>query len=291
MKKNIIYRKKQNFCKNCNKSGHIYKNCNEPIISCGLISFCIFSKKNNEIIKYSNLNKYLLSIDDIEIKYLMVQRKHTLGYIEFIRGNYYISDYYSIIILFKQMVKEEIDFIYKNSFDTIWNTIWSYPNDLKSNIYYLSKNKFNYLKKNTTYINLNEIVKTKPLWENKEWGFPKGRPNSYESNLDCGIREYEEETFQNKKNYEILYKFEPYEEILNGTNGFKYKHIYYISNICSKINETIKFSNEIDCIKLISFDKISSYIRPYHNVKLKIINNLHEKLLFNIKLKLNKNIK
>lgn len=294
MKKNksIFFSKKKGvYCKNCSKFGHIYKSCNEPIISCGLISFCLFNKKNNEILNYSKLNKYNINFDNIEIKYLIVQRKHTLGYIEFARGNYYISDYYSIIILFKQMIQSEIDFICNNNFDSIWNSIWNNSYESKSNIYFLSKNKFNYLKKNTTYINLEQISKTNPLWRNKEWGFPKGRPNNYESNLECSIREYEEETFHTSEIYNILLKYEPYEEILNGTNGYKYKHIYYIANLVKPISEKIQFSNEIECLKLISFSEIYKYIRPYHKDKLDIINKLHNKLCIDINFKLNKNIK
>lgn len=292
MKNNFFVKKKREiFCKNCNKYGHMLKTCNEPIVSCGLISFCLFNKKNNKILNYSNLNKNNINFDNIEIKYLIAQRKHTLGFIEFARGNYYISDYYSIIILFKQMIQEEIDLICNNNFDTIWNSIWNNAYESKSNIYFLSKNKFNYLKKNNTYINLVDISKTKPLWKDKEWGFPKGRPNNYESNLECSIREYEEETYHTSKIYNILLNYEPYEEILNGTNGYKYKHIYYVSNIINTINEKIKYSNEIECLKLIKYSEISKYIRPYHKDKLNIIENLNAKLLNNIKFKLNKNIK
>ena len=32
------------------------------------------------------------------------------------------------------------------------------------------------------------------VYESPEWGFPKGRRNMHESDLDCAKREFEEET-------------------------------------------------------------------------------------------------
>ena len=42
------------------------------------------------------------------IKFLMIRRKNTLGYIEFIRGRYNIDNIDGIIFLFRQMTPLEI---------------------------------------------------------------------------------------------------------------------------------------------------------------------------------------
>ncbi len=54
-------------CNNCGKTGHIYRNCPYPKLSCGVI---LFKKINNET------------------KVLMVQKKDTFCYIDFLRGKY-----------------------------------------------------------------------------------------------------------------------------------------------------------------------------------------------------------
>ena len=45
----IIISNKNFYCSNCNKRGHIYKKCYEPIISNGIISFYIENFDNSFI--------------------------------------------------------------------------------------------------------------------------------------------------------------------------------------------------------------------------------------------------
>ena len=95
----------KNVCLNCNKSGHHIKYCDEPIISYGIICFTIaslFTITNKHIENYF-YNKYLdigeynyANINNInmipnfydKIKILLVRRRHSLNYIEFIRGKW-----------------------------------------------------------------------------------------------------------------------------------------------------------------------------------------------------------
>ena len=58
------------------------------------------------------------------IKFLMIRRKHSLSYIEFIRGKYDVNNMDSIISLFKKMSPEEIDTISKNDFEYLWFDLW-----------------------------------------------------------------------------------------------------------------------------------------------------------------------
>ena len=61
-----------NYCNNCNNLGHSFNNCDFPILSIGIIAFIKNSKQ--------------------EIKYLMICRKDSLGFIEFVRGKYTLYD-------------------------------------------------------------------------------------------------------------------------------------------------------------------------------------------------------
>ena len=44
----------------------------------------------------------------------------------------------------------------------------------------------------------------KPIFNEPEWGIPKGRRKNKESNFDCANREFCEETGLSRLNYEIL---------------------------------------------------------------------------------------
>jgi hypothetical protein len=127
------------YCNNCGKRGHIYKNCKEPVISIGIIMLDLGK------IKYSNFsNKSITDItqeytkgihcthEDInyysyikdELNFLMIRRKHTLGYIEFIRGRYKLENDDGIAYLFKQMTSDEINKISILDFDKLWLDFW-----------------------------------------------------------------------------------------------------------------------------------------------------------------------
>ena len=48
-----------------------------------------------------------------------------------------------------------------------------------------------------------------------------------EKNIDCGIREFKEETGLTNDMFHILQNINPLIEVFKGTNGILYKHIYY----------------------------------------------------------------
>ena len=68
------------FCNNCAKQGHLFNQCKMPITSIGIVAFR----------KMLNGTR----------KYLMICRKDSLGYIEFLRGKYplYNKEYIQALI-------------------------------------------------------------------------------------------------------------------------------------------------------------------------------------------------
>ena len=126
------------YCINCGKHGHCNKKCNEPTISCGIICFKInnfkikkikdfFSNKFIDIEEYNykNLN-YIHKIDLFknDIKFLLIQRKHSISFIEFIRGKYNENDTNKIQQMFELMSVIEINLIKNNDFDFLWTKLW-----------------------------------------------------------------------------------------------------------------------------------------------------------------------
>ena len=183
-----------NYCNNCGKHGHNYNQCKLPITSLGAIAF-----------RYHNNN----------IEYLMIRRKDTLGFIDFIRGKYSTTNKDYLMNMIKQMTIDEKHQLLNNSFDQIWSNIWGNANI--SNQYKTEENsskiKFNQLRNGIHYKNqvftLNDIVTESfkyTHWDEPEWGFPKGRRNFNEADLNCALREFTEETGFNMNSLKLITK-------------------------------------------------------------------------------------
>ena len=256
------------YCGNCGKYGHAYKRCLQPITSLGIIIY----KKHQDTIKY-----------------LMIQRKDTLGFVEFMRGKYNLENIEYIYKIFKIMTKEERLSILNNDFDTLWNNLWMNKNiNQYRNEYDTSKKKFNKLKLGKTIdeevITLESINEKVPyVYFEPEWGFPKGRRNLKESDLDCAIREFEEETGIIKDDYDLI-DISPINETFLGTNNIRYKHIYYIAKAKNDILPIIDIDNyeqicEISSINWFDYNEAYNKIREYNKEKKEVINKVNEKII------------
>jgi 8-oxo-dGTP pyrophosphatase MutT (NUDIX family) len=266
--------KKQVFCNNCGKLGHLFHNCRVPITSIGIIPIRIVKKFNNDLQHLENV-----------IELLIIKRKDSLAFIDFMRGKYIMEDKNYILNLLNNMSINERSYLLANDFDTIWSYLWNYnTNNLYRNEEKLSKIKFNKLKFGFTNIlesyNLKDLVDLcDKKYSEPEWGFPKGRRNYHEKDIVCGLREFEEETGYNKSDIEIFNNIVPFEEIFTGSNYKSYKHKYFIGIIS---NNTIPLANfqiyEISEIKWVPIDEVHSYIRDYNYEKTNIINDLNKLL-------------
>jgi 8-oxo-dGTP pyrophosphatase MutT (NUDIX family) len=291
MKSSKPVSKKTYYCSNCGKYGHTLKKCNESITSLGVIC----TKFNNVPINENTFKKFLSSryleidnynfshIDNINkldyfkknIKFLMIQRKHSLSYIEFIRGKYSLNNQEKISNLFKHMSLTEIENISTLTFDSLWTLLWnkSSNNKLFQKEYKLSKDLFDKLKESGEIENLSKI---KPIYDTPEWGFPKGRRNLFEKNLECALRELEEETTITNKQIEILNKINCVTEQYIGSNNIEYRHIYYLgyvkeNEISDEYLNTIS-NYEVGKIGWFSWDEATELIRDYYHEKIKVIN-------------------
>ena len=157
-------------------------------------------------------------------------------------------------------------------------------NKLYKNEYDDSKKKFNYLKNKNL---LQKLFEVKSEWVETEWGIPKGRRNDKESNIECAIREFLEETGLKEKDLIVYKNVIPLEEIYTGINNLKYKHVYYLATI--KNDEYYMDNLEIDSSNYEQYTEISNinwfnmkdsinHIRPYYYSKINIIKK-HSKLL------------
>jgi 8-oxo-dGTP pyrophosphatase MutT (NUDIX family) len=344
------------YCSNCGKYGHIYKKCKDPITSIGIIHLYLSDikldtfflnkyvikniitkyKQNNYQIKNIYLQKFndknlalldkstdlepYLTIVKNKIKLLMIRRKNTVGYIEFVRGRYdHMSDD-GILFLLNQMTHDEINYLKNNTFEFIWNDLWNGKyNDLpidensiknldsinesqyQINLdklsskdryiytkvhlkeYTISKQKFDYIIEN----NILEKLKSRIviLYEQPEWGFPKGRRNLHEKNIDCAVREFNEETGIDTSHIEIMDRIYPLNETLKGTNNLNYRHSYFLSiGKMEQVNLDLPSQKiEIGGIGWFSYNEAKNMIRSYHINRLKLLDDIVHFLAYNLK--------
>jgi 8-oxo-dGTP pyrophosphatase MutT (NUDIX family) len=291
-------RSRKNYCSNCGKYGHNVKKCDEPTTSLGVmcVKFCnlpfnkeVFNKFLSS--RYLEIDNYNFShIDNINkleyfkknIKFLMIRRKHSLSYIEFIRGKYDINNMDQLIKLFKHMSPEEIDKISKNDFNYLWSNLWKKTsnNKLFQKEYKQSKELFEKL---ILFGKITSLIKIKPLFDSPEWGFPKGRRNLFEKNIDCALRELEEETTIKSEDVDILNKISNVVEQYVGSNNIEYRHIYYLSFMDDETYGedyfnlvcNIESNCEVSCVKWFTWDEAVENIRGYYTEKIKVVNMIY----------------
>jgi ADP-ribose pyrophosphatase YjhB (NUDIX family) len=262
-----------------NKNAH-EKKFDEIATSVGIICIkldeSIHDKFINNIknISYYDVNNFI--IDNIHkfnqynnlIKFLLVRRRNSLNYIDFIRGKYDIQNIDNINTMFSYMSKDEIDLIKTKDFNYLWSNLWK-KNAFKKKYLEemnLSKIKFNHLKITGKLNNINSEYDT------TEWEIPKGKKKTNETNLNCAIREFCEETSYDNNKYIIINCIDPIHDIFMGTNNKEYRHIFYTALVNSDINDQIEYSNnEIDIVKWCNWEEINNIIRPYSKSKLNIL--------------------
>lgn len=259
------------YCNNCGKPGHVFHQCKMPITSIGVIAFRKHEGRN---------------------QYLMIRRKDTLGHIDFMRGKYSVYNKYYIMNMLKQMTVQEKARLKTGDFDLNWSSLWGGNNMSKQyrNEEVISREKFNGLVRGIQvkdeFYTLESLVEESEeygVWEEAEWGFPKGRRNFQEKDLDCAVREFCEETgFKNEHLIPVQNIF-PYEEIFTGSNYKSYKHKYFLMYM--EFENTLEMENyeraEVSKMDWFSFEECLSLMRDYNLEKKKMLENVHQCLFGN----------
>ena len=223
-------------------------------------------------------------------QYLMIRRKDTLGYIDFMRGKYSAYNKYYIMNMIMQMTVDEKNKLITNDFDKLWLELWgtssSVLNQYKSEEV-SSKEKFNLLKEGVYtklgFYNMTQLIeesKKYASWDEPEWGFPKGRRNYQETDYECALREFSEETGYQSKKLKNVHNILPFEEIFTGSNYKSYKHKYYLMYM--RYEDTTVTTNyqtdEVSQMTWKEYDECISSMRTYNLEKIRLITNIHKSI-------------
>ena len=256
-------------CTNCGLTGHFFRNCMSPVTSYGIIAVKYSNMNISSLFSKSNIN----NINDL-LQFLLIQRKDSISYVEFIRGKYnpYENEY--VCKLLRGMTQKEHEQLISMTFDKLWNSVWGENSNLKSH-------KITYDNSEKKYLQIKDILpqlieKNISKWVEPEWGFPKGRRNPHETDINCAIREFQEETGLKRDDFIIIKNTLPISETFFGSNQVHYCHKYYIAICNDTIDVEMNINNphmarEIGAVKWCSIDEAISKIRPDNVEKREIL--------------------
>lgn len=246
-----------------------------------LQTFCESSQKMSNIRIFDFNNQYNSNLDKLnkyieDVEFLIIQRKNSYSFMEIMNGTFNISNRAYLYRLFEELHEEERTIIKTETYDEAMRRI--------------SNSKYNrctpeqverYLKIRTLLNNFNKS----PLYPQLEWGFPKGRRNWNESEKDCSIREFCEETSYEKHHIKLL-NLAPVDEIFKGNNNIMYKTTYLTSILSDSDKSFIPLLNsknnmEVNKIEWVTLSVLIDKLRNYHVEKKKIILEIY-KFLVNI---------
>lgn len=201
---------------------------------------------------------------------LVMQKRNSHAFYDIVTGRIFVSTNLQQVV--DELTCTEKMRIKRWDFDKLWCSLWTYtsvkrhgsPEDKL-----LARDRF--LKMRETYLQHIELSKTHyPL---SEFGFPKGRKNGHESNLQCAIREFCEETgYDGNKILIPDQTFRITEEFV-GSDGLKYMHSYYVGEIMSPeaIPKIRRDNSEVRNLGWLPIEQLQNVFRPYEKTKFEVI--------------------
>ena len=290
------------YCNNCGKAGHLFHQCRAPITSHGLV-----------VVRYHPTR--------LCYEYLLIRRKDTLGYIDFMRGKYNVYNRAYLLQMFRQMTQTEKRRLLRHSFPALWRQLWQLrgggdepkgedepkedepkeekekedepkepkEEDKKHGVTSeegLSHEKFMMLQRGIAAspqgsFSLASLVADSdalyPSLDAPEWGFPKGRRDGEESDLQCAIRESSEETGFAADAFQVVRNVAPYEETFTGSNYKSYKHKYSLAVMEFARSEvpTIPQRSEVSAMAWMDATTAEGCMRDYNVEKKTLLRRVH----------------
>lgn len=231
-------------CSNCGRPGHFFRECSEPITSLGIIPFRKVGSKT---------------------EWLLIRRRDSLGFIEIMRGKYEGAAVLQTLI--DQTTLTERERLRSRPFPDLWRELWNGPASRRYHAEYeQARVKFDSLRSSLLDAACDASA---TAWTEPEWGFPKGRRSSTETELSCALRETYEEAGIQRKDLAIVNEREPLMEEFRGSNGICYRHRYWLARVDPALEVRLDPTNvdqvrEVGDVRWCSTEEALTLIRPYN---------------------------
>lgn len=250
-------------------------------------SYGIIALKTDDINLYNIINEFLINIKKslyihnslkcntisniknfIHIKeslrFLLISKKYSYAYYDFIHSKYNISQNGKIAKLLNEMSQKEYDNILTKPYKDLWSNLHNKP--------FLPENekKFNEVKRK---IKANDLLLNKDHFIYPEWEFPKGSKNENDiDDLNTAIREFKEETNLKDDDFIVYNNISPIIENFIGSDEHYYTYYYYIALINPNVIINKKSTCESDNIGFYSFETAyNNFNRPLQYERRRIL--------------------
>jgi 8-oxo-dGTP pyrophosphatase MutT (NUDIX family) len=167
-----------------------------------------------------------------------------------------------------------------NNFEELWDELW---HNKKSKNYEYEKTRSKKKFEDLDFPTLFKQIPHKPF-KKPSWGFPKGRRYNNETDRQCAIREFMEETGLKRCDFKMVALSQFFEKYV-GSNDAKYSHKYYLAivkpnpgefeNIAVDPNNSQQTS-EIGDIGWFNFEDATNLIRDYYEEKKKVLKRVNQ---------------
>ena len=250
-------------CSNCGIGGHYFRACKEPITSLGILAF------KQELMRPN--------------KWLLIRRRVTIGFIELMRGKYEIRDIDGIRTLIDQTTLNEKALLQTQPFNDLWIYLWKGPATKRYQMdFEQSNSKFAILRSRGILASL--CLSSTTSWIEPEWGFPKGRRSVNETEINCALRETQEEAGITSTDLTLYEHLPPLLEEYIGSNGVCYRNKYWLAEVAPHLEVGLNPGNldqqrEISDVRWCTLDEALTLIRPYAKEKIEVLKQASQMIL------------
>jgi 8-oxo-dGTP pyrophosphatase MutT (NUDIX family) len=230
-----------------------------------------------------------------EPEVLMIRRKDTFGFIDFMRGKYVPGHRAHLLHMLNEMTVDERHRLQTWSFAALWHSLWHAPHEVfvpsetdlvlgeMTHTYSEqthSHHKFAQLKEGVTTPTQSTPIRLETVmeectthWLEPEWEFPKGRRNGQERELECALREFEEETGLSRQDVDVVDNVLPLEELFIGSNHKAYRHKFFLAQWSRRQSPSLlRFQpSEVSKMEWKTVSDAVACIRPYHEEKRRLV--------------------